>query len=68
MKVYIVMAFEAEPYGKESWVHAVYDSLEKAKASVGERYVVYDEDVCEETGNRYGGYMLSDRVEEHEVQ
>lgn len=68
MKVYVVTAFSAEPYEDGSWVHGIYDSKEKAQAAIGPRYEVYDQGVCEETGNRYGGYMISDSIEEVEVQ
>ena len=68
MKVYVVYAFDAEPYEYGSWVHGIYDSREKAEAAIGPRYKVYDVDVCEETGQEYGGYMISDRVCEVVVQ
>jgi len=68
MKVYVVTAFCAEPYDHTTWVHGVYDSLEKAQEAVGPRYTVYGEEVDEETGNRWGGYMLSSHIEVRELQ
>lgn len=63
MKVYVVMAFDAEPYSHGSWVHGIYSSKEKAEAVIGEPYTIYDAD---EDG--YGGYMLSGRIDEVIVQ
>lgn len=63
MKVWIVTAFSAEEYSDRSWVHGVYSSLEKAKESLGSKYQVFDAD---ESG--WGGYMLSDRIQEVKVQ
>lgn len=63
MKVYVVQAFDAEPYSYGSWVHGIYDSKEKAEAVLGSMGEVFEAD---EDG--YGGYMLSRDVEEIEVQ
>ena len=63
-KVYIVMAFDAEPHSHGSWVHGVYDSEEKSLAVIGnDLYRVHDADV-----DGYGGYMLSNHIYEEYVQ
>lgn len=69
MKVYIVEAFSAEPYEHGTWVHGVYDSLEKAKAELGDSFTVYNREVCMDTGNILEwGYMLLETIGEYEVQ
>jgi len=62
MKVYVVMAFSDESYSHERWVHAVYSTKEAAEVSLGDKYAVYDAD---EDG--YGGYMISNNIQEVEV-
>lgn len=63
MKVYVVEAFDAEPYTYGRWIHGIYSSKEKAEAVLGPLYKVYGAD---EDG--YGGYMLSDSIVEVSVQ
>jgi hypothetical protein len=64
MMVYVVMAFDAEPYEPGQWIHGVYDSKEKAEEVIRDTlYKVFDAD---EDG--WGGYMLSQTIEEIKVQ
>jgi len=65
MKVYVVMAFSAEPDGHSDWIHGIYHKKEDAKAALGDsKYQVY----CEDMENNDYGYMLSNHIREVEVQ
>lgn len=65
MKVYVVEAFTAEPYENYRWIHAIYSSRGKALASLPQNeYQVFDEDM----ENYQYGYMISEHIQEVELQ
>lgn len=65
MKVYIVMAFDAEPYSDSpDWVDSVWDSYEKAQDHIKKNRGVQGA----KPENFDFGYCLSQTVVEKEVQ
>ena len=60
MKVYIVTAFDAEPYSDGNWIDSVWESKEKAELYVSENKGIL--------GPKDGGYLLSSYIQPKEVQ
>lgn len=67
MKVYIVKAFDAEPYNRVSWVDSVFSSLESAQAYINEYKDKNGRSTVIESGNGRK-YILSDYITTRDVK
>jgi hypothetical protein len=69
LKVYLVEAFDAEPYSQISWIDSVFDSLEKAQAYINanKNEMGWSKEIKDDEEGGYGHY-LSDYIAVKEVQ